>query len=105
MENSEVSEELVSRKTLTESDAVHPRFIRQSSEEIREYELHNYYFCKQCNLFFAPSVNGLNMHFKADRVKHEAIGSCFYCKGRVYEYTLNNEPRVYHNCRDIDKDR
>lgn len=106
MENSKevVEEEFVRRETVTESDAVHPRFIKEDPEEIREYELHNYYFCQQCNIFFAPTVQGLKTHFKGDIVRHEAIGSCFYCKGKVYEYSLDNKLRVYHNCKDKDKD-
>lgn len=84
----------------TEADAVHPRFKNETPEETKAYQKTNYYFCKQCQLYFAPTVLGLKNHFTKQIITHTACGTCIYCKGNVYEYYLNENSCVFHNCRD-----
>lgn len=91
------------KKSFTEFDAVHPRFRKETSEEISTYEKANYYYCKQCNLYFAPTVLGLETHFTKEIIKHDSFGSCFYCKGKVFEYYLNEISLVFHNCNNSKK--
>nr|CAH7752699.1 unnamed protein product [Callosobruchus chinensis] len=87
-------------ETASESDAVHSRFCPEDPETVQKYEKENYYYCPQCKLYFAPSYQGLYMHFTHPIVRHDSCGSCLYCKGSVYEYHLNIELRIYHNCKD-----
>lgn len=101
MENlQKITRKLIVKEAVTESDAVHPRFVEETREHIAKFEKENYYYCKQCNLFFASTYNGLKTHFTDEITTHQATGSCFYCKGKVYEYSLNRNYFVYHNCRD-----
>lgn len=93
----------IRKKSFTEFDAVHPRFRKEATEDISSYEKANYYYCKQCNLFFAPTVLGLETHFTKEIIKHNCFGSCFYCKGKVYEYYLNETSLVFHNCKNSSK--
>lgn len=90
----------IKKKLCSEVDAVHPRFTKEDPEEISVYEKANYYFCKQCNLYFAPTVLGLKTHFTKEIIEHNSIGSCFYCKGKVYEYYLNKTSLVFHKCHN-----
>ncbi|CAH1106203.1 unnamed protein product [Psylliodes chrysocephalus] len=84
----------------SESDAVHPRFIKENPEEILKYEQEHYYYCIQCQLYFAPTFEGLSIHYDKEIISHKPLGSCFYCKGKVYEYTKQGESKLYHNCRN-----
>lgn len=92
-------ESKIDKNALTESDAVHPRFQKETTEEISTYEKNNYYYCKQCKLYFAPTVLGLETHFGKEIIKHNSFGVCLYCKGDVYEYYLNETSLVFHNCK------
>lgn len=103
MENDEVVEEVFveKKKSVTESDAVHPRFLdtEKSNSNQNEYETKNYYYCEECKLFFAPDDKGLRIHFKEDIIKHTPTGNCFYCNGPVYTYLLHDKKYNYHNCK------
>lgn len=102
-DDTEVKEELCieSRKSRTEYDAAHPRFLNTEKKEKveHEYELNNYYYCDICKLFFAPNDLGLRTHFKKDRADHVACGNCIYCNGPVYYYYIRNEKHYFHNCK------
>lgn len=93
----------IKKVSQTESDAVHPRFKVETPAEILSYEKANYYYCNQCKLYFAPTVLGLETHFTKEIVKHNYFGICLYCKGKVYEYYLNESQLVFHNCKDSSK--
>ncbi|ENN76536.1 hypothetical protein D910_08324 [Dendroctonus ponderosae] len=95
----EINETFITAECITEFDAVHPRFQPEDEAVALRYQQEHYYFCQQCNLFFAPTVTGLKVHFKGDMVKHKTCGSCFYCQGPVYEYSINSERKVYHSCK------
>lgn len=91
-------EDFPSKESRTEFDAVHPRFAKPEEVEVRQYQTEHDYFCEQCDMFFAPTVRALKYHFKSGRISHTSCGSCFYCKGPVYEYGQNNVGRLYHIC-------
>lgn len=95
----EMVEEFIMKESKTEFDAVHPRFVKpENLERVRRFQMENDYFCEQCRLFFAPTVEALKLHFKGDIVQHRPYGSCFYCKGAVYQYKFNQESLLYHKC-------
>lgn len=100
--NQEVEEIYFEKKqSVTESDAVHPRFLdtEKKEKEEHEYEVNHYYYCEQCKLFFAPDDKGLRTHFNEARVKHNPSGNCFYCSGPVYTYSISRKKYSYHNCK------
>ncbi|KAL1497747.1 hypothetical protein ABEB36_008653 [Hypothenemus hampei] len=84
----EINENFIKKEANTEFDAIHPRFQPEDEEVALKYQQQNYYFCGQCNIFFAPTVRGLNIHFKGDMVKHSSCGSCFYCHGELCENNI-----------------
>lgn len=93
-------EEFIKRERI-EYDAVHPRFAEPRSQEaIEEFQIAHDFYCDQCKLFFAPSVDGLNFHFKEHNIKHVPVDRCFYCNGNVFTYSFNKERKLYHNCKD-----
>lgn len=97
-DNEEIPKEC--NRIVTEFDAVHPRFAPEDPNAVLKYEKENYYYCKQCRLYFAPTFIALKTHFKHQMIEHNPIGTCFYCKGKVYEFLQNEESKLYHNCRD-----
>lgn len=97
--DNEINETFIKKEARTEFDAIHPRFKPEDEVVALKYQKENYFHCQQCNTFFAPTVTALNTHFKGDIVKHKPCSSCFYCRGEVYEYTINNQHRIYHTCR------
>lgn len=106
MENrqKENTEEFIAKESRTEFDAVHPRFVRPEETQVREFQREHDYFCEPCNLFLAPTIQALKYHFKKGRVTHQPRGSCFYCKGPVYEYKLNDDSLLYHICETTRND-
>lgn len=95
----QLTQEFLKKESRSEFDAVHPRFVKpEDLEAVRRFQTENDFFCDQCQLFFAPTVEALKLHFKGDVVEHSAYGRCFYCKGPVYEYKVNQESQLYHKC-------
>lgn len=94
--------DFITKQSVTEHDAVHPRFQDENEEEVRQCQLQRDYYCEQCRLFIAPSVIALKIHFRGDIVKHEACGTCFYCRGPCFEYKWNEKCFLYHICRKED---
>lgn len=92
-------EEVKNREQITESDAVHPRFADPPAEnDVANYHRTFDYFCPTCYVYFAPTVLGLREHFKKGRIDHTFKDKCVYCKMPVYEYTLNERTKKYHEC-------
>lgn len=92
-------ERRVSKLSHTEYDAVHPRFQKPNEAADVAYEEKNHYYCEQCKMFFAPTDDGLKMHFQKEIKTHRPYKDpCVYCNGKVYEYVINGESRVFHNC-------
>ncbi|CAG9856453.1 unnamed protein product [Phyllotreta striolata] len=84
--------------SISEFDAVHPRFVKENPEDVVKYEQEHYYYCEQCRMYFAPTFEALRVHFDKEIITHEPIGSCFYCKGNVFGYKKSGQLRAYHNC-------
>lgn len=84
----------------TESDAIHPRFHKASKEVTEEYQREHHYYCSLCRAYFAPTVLGLREHFRVGRIDHIPIASCIYCTGPVYNYSIDNKIKIYHECND-----
>jgi hypothetical protein len=104
-EKKEITEEFIRNEANTELDAIHPRFMEaQDAQVVREYEMRNYYYCEPCQLFFAPTFRALKAHFNGDMVEHRPYASCIYCQGSVFEYRLNNERKLHHNCSDYKRE-
>lgn len=88
-------------KSVTESDAVHPRFTGTADEQqIHEFQIEHDFYCRNCDIFFAPTILGLRQHFKPGRINHKSTKKCIYCKGCVYEYYLNERLKFYHDCAE-----
>lgn len=90
------------KKSRTEADAVHPRFLMkpEDEEEMKKYESEHHYFCSTCKIYIAPTNLSLKMHFKEEIKDHPPYGMCYYCKGDTFEYKFNGNIRYYHNCAD-----
>lgn len=86
----------------TESDAVHPRFNTNTDIETEEYQKEHHYFCTICRAYFAPTTLALHEHFRPGRIIHEPIASCVYCQGPVYNYSINEQRRFYHDCKETE---
>lgn len=103
-ESKETTEEFIKNEAKTELDAIHPRFMEpQDAQIIREYEIRHHYYCDECKLFFANSLEALKIHFDGEMVQHKPYASCFYCHGSVFEYKFNNKRQLYHDCRNYKK--
>ncbi|KAK4874291.1 hypothetical protein RN001_013651 [Aquatica leii] len=96
-------DERCKKSSRTEFDAIHPRFRTEDPEQVKEFQITNDYYCEQCQLYFAPDVDGLKTHFKEDMVHHRPVGSCFYCQGPVYAYSFNTRTQIHHSCKDTNK--
>lgn len=95
----EVVQEFILKESRTEFDAAHPRFVKpEELEVVQKFQTEHDFYCEQCEMFFAPTVVALNLHFRSDIAEHRPYGRCFYCKGPVYEYKVNRETQLYHKC-------
>lgn len=97
-ESKKIVQEFIKKEAITEFDAVHPRFLPENEECAKKYQAEHYFFCAQCNLYMAPTVHALKVHFLEHNIDHKRYGSCMYCKEAVYEYTLNGERQIFHIC-------
>lgn len=94
-----VVQEFILKESQTEFDAAHPRFVKpEELEAVQKFQTEHDFYCEQCQMFFAPDVEALKLHFKGDIVVHRAYGKCFYCRGSVFEYKVNQESHLYHKC-------
>lgn len=95
----EIVQEFIVKESHTEFDAAHPRFVKpEELEVVRKFQTEHDFYCEQCDLFFAPTMLAVKLHFKGDMVEHRPYGKCFYCKGPVYQYKMNQESHLYHKC-------
>lgn len=95
----DIVKEFILKESHTEFDAAHPRFVKpEELEAVQLFQREHDFYCEQCEIFFAPTIEALKLHFKGDLVEHRPYGRCFYCKGAVYQYKVNQESQLYHKC-------